>query len=182
VTSWLEDISTAIEELKNCTGSPEIWLVGLRLGATLALLASLRRDDIGGLVLWDPVENGKEYLKELLQLEKEASRLHSRQMKHAPMNHMDILGFRFSRLFRSEVEQINLLETGPVPAKKALIIRGCEKQDDDALLAHLARSTGSVEQQHVAVPPLWEPNKEGSLLVPARLLQSIVSWSCQACS
>jgi alpha-beta hydrolase superfamily lysophospholipase len=66
VTRWLADLERAAAELRSVSGSPRVALVGLRLGATLAALATSR----GAvrprhLLLWDPVVNGAGYLREL---------------------------------------------------------------------------------------------------------------------
>lgn len=66
VEQWLRDLATAASELRAASGSPRVAMVGLRFGATLAALATSR----GALrprhlLLWDPVVNGAEYLREL---------------------------------------------------------------------------------------------------------------------
>lgn len=63
---WLRDLATAAAELRSAGGSPRVALVGLRLGATLAALATSRGElRPRHLVLWDPVINGATYLREL---------------------------------------------------------------------------------------------------------------------
>ena len=64
VDVWVDDILTAIDELKDMAGVDRVVLLGLRLGANLAVRAASRRADIDALVLWDPVPSGSEYLAE----------------------------------------------------------------------------------------------------------------------
>jgi uncharacterized protein len=66
VEQWLRDLTTAANELRQVSGSPRIALVGLRLGATLAALAT-SRDELRPrhLLLWDPIVNGATYLRDL---------------------------------------------------------------------------------------------------------------------
>ncbi len=61
---WEGDVCTAAEEIRDTSGVERLTLVGLRLGATMALRASrpVAADD---LVLWDPVTDGGSYLEEL---------------------------------------------------------------------------------------------------------------------
>lgn len=66
VDAWLRDIATASDELQARVGAKRLVVVGLRLGATLAALATRR----GGLrprhlILWDPIVDGAAYLREL---------------------------------------------------------------------------------------------------------------------
>ena len=66
IGGWISDIREATQELMSTTGARRPVAVGLRLGGTLAALAS----SDGGprfrhLVLWDPVVDGAQYLREL---------------------------------------------------------------------------------------------------------------------
>ncbi len=65
IESMVEDIARAYEELQDLSGARRIWLVGLRLGAAAACLASLDGVPARGLVLWECVTSGREYLSEL---------------------------------------------------------------------------------------------------------------------
>src|ERR1700712_938246 len=62
VDAWIADISAAAERLQAASGATRIAVVGLRLGATLAMLASARGLKIRHLLLWDPVVEGAVYL------------------------------------------------------------------------------------------------------------------------
>lgn len=67
---WIDDVVRAASELRSQTGASRVAVVGLRLGATLATLATLPRDGKPRLaaqhvLLWDPVIDGAVYLREL---------------------------------------------------------------------------------------------------------------------
>jgi uncharacterized protein len=70
VSQWLTDISLASDELRRRSGHASVVLIGLRLGATLAALAAARRSDVERLVLWDPVLSGRDYVDELMVLQR----------------------------------------------------------------------------------------------------------------
>jgi uncharacterized protein len=66
VESGKTDIATAMEELQAITGTKQVGLVGLRLGASLAAaVAAGRPNEVDALALWDPVVSGGEYLQQL---------------------------------------------------------------------------------------------------------------------
>jgi uncharacterized protein len=66
VEDWLQDIAAAAELLRRESGVQRIALVGLRLGGTLAALCAQRGLlRAAHLMLWDPVVDGAEYLREL---------------------------------------------------------------------------------------------------------------------
>lgn len=63
---WIEDIAAAAEALRRDSGVSRIVLVGLRLGATLASVCLQRgRLRAAHVLLWDPVVDGAQYLREL---------------------------------------------------------------------------------------------------------------------
>ena len=66
VDAWIADIEAAADELRRESGVSRIVLVGLRFGATLAALCAQRgRLRAAHVVLWDPVVDGAQYLREL---------------------------------------------------------------------------------------------------------------------
>jgi pimeloyl-ACP methyl ester carboxylesterase len=62
---WVDDTLIAVEELKRATGAAQVVLMGLRLGASIAALAATRAA-CRHLILWDPVVEGADYLRELV--------------------------------------------------------------------------------------------------------------------
>lgn len=66
LSAWHDSIRTAIEFLRS-TGAPVLSVVGLRLGALLAITA-LRGEQLGSFVAWDPQLSGKRFLREQLLL------------------------------------------------------------------------------------------------------------------
>ncbi len=66
VDAWIADIEAAADELRRESGVSRIVLVGLRFGATLAALCAQRgRLRAAHVLLWDPVVDGAQYLREL---------------------------------------------------------------------------------------------------------------------
>jgi dienelactone hydrolase len=62
VEAWQRSVLSAID-LLNASGARHVSVVGLRLGATLAASVAHERQ-IGALVLWDPCDSGRSYLRE----------------------------------------------------------------------------------------------------------------------
>jgi pimeloyl-ACP methyl ester carboxylesterase len=63
--TWIDSIKTAAEYLRTATGVTHLILCGLRLGATLAVLAAEELGGVDSLVLMAPVIAGKRYIREL---------------------------------------------------------------------------------------------------------------------
>ncbi len=69
VAGWIDDVALAAEQLLARSGAKKLVAIGLRLGGTLAALATARGNlRLRHLVLWDPVVDGAAYLRELAAL------------------------------------------------------------------------------------------------------------------
>lgn len=67
---WREDLASAIEETKRRAPSATIGVLGVRLGASLALQVAARRDDVAELILLEPLLSGKSFLSQQLMRQK----------------------------------------------------------------------------------------------------------------
>ena len=64
VDRWITDTATAMEELRAISGHAVVDVVGLRIGA-LAAAACAGTPGVGRVVLWDPVLDGREWMRQL---------------------------------------------------------------------------------------------------------------------
>jgi len=63
-TAWVGSVRSAVEKARHC-GVDSVSIVGMRMGATIALNAALDGDlELDRLVLWDPCATGSAYLRE----------------------------------------------------------------------------------------------------------------------
>ncbi|HMF90015.1 MAG TPA: alpha/beta hydrolase [Candidatus Angelobacter sp.] len=184
LSRWLEDISTAVAQLRALTGTLQVCVIGLRLGGTLAAISGSRAENFRSLVLWEPVTNGRNYLKELLALQKEILRFRPRpKLSKKSQAYMEILGFPLSRLLHAQLEELDLNMMAERAAERVLIVQNATAKDDgDNLKNHLIQTRAHVDHQTVQAPKIWLPTSDGSLLVPAQVLQSMVSWLCSVSS
>jgi pimeloyl-ACP methyl ester carboxylesterase len=65
VRAWIDDIGMAMRELRNRSGTHQVALVGLRFGATLAILAAAEGLEVDAIVAWAPVVSGRAFVREL---------------------------------------------------------------------------------------------------------------------
>ena len=63
--AWIGNIERVVKEARELAGSSEVALVGLRIGATLALQAAAAWGGVDRLVLWSPFRSGRAYVREL---------------------------------------------------------------------------------------------------------------------
>ena len=65
-TAWQKSIETAIDWLRGVSGAGHVLLCGVRTGGTLAALVTERRNDVAGLLLFEPVIIGRTHVRQLI--------------------------------------------------------------------------------------------------------------------
>lgn len=68
MTTLCDDLRGAIAEVRRLTGAEDVSLLGLRLGANVAMTVAEDARDIRHLVLWSPITDGERYLQDLLRI------------------------------------------------------------------------------------------------------------------
>jgi uncharacterized protein len=121
---WIGNIETACQELRDRASVSSISLVGLRLGALLAVHASARRGPVRDLVLWEPVAAGETYVRDL-------ERVHRRQnlvLLHPSPNGggaaEELTGYAFPLGQRRAIEQLGIANVQPKANRIAIISSG----------------------------------------------------------
>jgi uncharacterized protein len=62
------DLRCAIQEVRRLTRVATVSLLGLRLGANVAMMGAEAATDLRHLILWSPITDGERYLQELLRI------------------------------------------------------------------------------------------------------------------
>lgn len=119
---WLLDISSAMAEVREASGSPELALVGLRLGGSLAAMAAEQRGDVARLVLWDAILDGAAYLRELHDAHQVWLHDHAhRAGASAPGPLREALGFPLSPALSASIASLRI-DGGEGPSDRVLTI------------------------------------------------------------
>jgi amino acid adenylation domain-containing protein len=180
---WLADIASAVEEVKKRSGLSQVCLIGLRLGASLAMLAGTGRTDISNLVLWEPIIEGRRYLEELgLQQQKTLWRflVKPKVATNTTERPTELLGFPISDTLFNGLEALNLLTVQPRTHQNILIIEGGEVVTAAPLNDHLRQWESGVTHKHLPSFEVWLENPDKAL-VPTPTLQAIISWLSEVC-
>jgi uncharacterized protein len=176
VDRWVEDVRTAVREVRSRSGVDSVSLVGLRLGAPLAVLAGVGQG-IGSLVLWDPVVDGAGYLDEL-------RRMHEQMLRYAYVapdeddgarRTEEHLGFPMPAGMREGIERLDLVSLTARPAGRVLLLEAEAGTATERLGARLRESSAEVEHRLVAGPGVWQKEPLHGI-VPHQILEEIVRW------
>jgi alpha-beta hydrolase superfamily lysophospholipase len=174
---WVRDTILAIAEIQERAGLDKVCLIGLRLGALVALHAASGRRDVDGLVLWEPLSSARAYLADLETAHHNLAA--SRELPIAepsPDGATESAGFLVSRGLQDSLLALDEAASAlRKPARRALVLR--QDAVSDALAADLAGLGVKSEETVKTAPRTWlGRGADGRVVVPGDLLQTIVDW------
>jgi len=168
---WVEDVGAAARELLDVSGAYTLSAVGLRLGASLASLASADGLDLEDLVLWEPVVSGSSYVEELRAI---AERKYS-EFLFPPDQRPgsgQLLGYVFPANVEGETRALDLLTALPRARRRVVVAVSEARPEYLALKARLeeeaARGGAALSWRH-------EPEEAAGSLDGALLSNTILT-------
>lgn len=184
VEQWIKDVGTALQELRDTSGSRRVSVVGLRLGAALAALAGARLRQAGGpgvfaSVLWEPVVSGADYLDGLSRLEERwLGAMYLRPPRHIEgCDGPEVMGHLLPEPIRDELRKIDLQRLPSRPAEKILLLQNSEGDHLADLQTSLATSTNGVAHQVVPSSEAWFGEHWATVAMPpVAVLRGIAQW------
>ena len=186
LSGWCDDLLAADNELRSLSGVTHTAWTGMRLGASVALLAAPQAPaHLSRLVLWDPVLDGRPYL-EFLRTQhvtalEEAYSLPQRPspavLAQDPATYRDeAIGFGISRRLREQIEALNI-KTHTWPSRPCSIV---VINDPGIAGGDVVNSVCSVDHEQVTLVELrhgtdWTTDTAGtSAIVPSQALAQLV--------
>lgn len=148
-----EDTAVALQELHEISGRSRAVLLGIRLGAWLAL-------DLGErVVAWDPLLSGDDYIASLRAMTRELSEGRERETPAEPgavAESEELAGYRYARALLEELVELDL--QGIVDQKRferLALIANEEEPDRDDVVRILEPHTDTL-QSYPAKPAEWK--------------------------
>jgi pimeloyl-ACP methyl ester carboxylesterase len=161
---WVDDARSAMDEARRRSGAARVHLAGLRLGGAVAAHAALGRDDVGRLVLWDPVVRGSHLIAELAP----------GQVSNADVTWF-VSGFPFTAALRTEVDECDLRTVHLPENTRVALIVSHEHSDFGALEEALESHRGGLDTQLVPSPSDWNyVDYIGGILLPRDMVRAVV--------
>jgi len=163
LSTWIDDIDWAVDELRDTALCDRVSVLGLRWGATLAALAARERDDIEHLVLWDPIVRGPDFLEAAIGTTHLSGTV-------------GIEGFPFTPELCAAMAEVNLVSEFPDPGDAAVTVLVAEDRDDyRSVRDAVAARTPSVQYRVVPSPADWsKADPFGDALIPQEIIQVAV--------
>ena len=174
---WIDDAVTAIVELRTLTGARRMGVVGLRLGAAIAVAAGARDGSVRSVVLWDPVWDGRAWLDWLVASSDGDAARKGRGVEALPE---EIEGFPLPAEFRGGLAAIDAAWYGARARGSLLIVESEASREGGAARDLLEAAPGVRAVGYRVVPgplPWLEEQDFGAGAVPASLLAEVASWT-----
>jgi len=173
VPQWLDDIDTAIEELRAMTGNGRVHLVGIRLGGLLAALVTARRRDVDQLVLWDPITHGTDWLATMEQYDADAA--------IGSNDTMELDGQLVSRALRNELAALSLSQVRETLADAQypyaeLRLLWTQPETADAVRETFGDTPRAEVRVMEDVAPWLEDPSIWSGLIPVKSIAAVAAW------
>lgn len=174
---WLQDIETAISELKDLSAASKVSIVGLRFGATLAALIS-QRAQINKLVLWDPVVDGKSYIQNMKDMHNAYVKQHLQEVRQPIqkllLNNNEYFGFKLPNTILSSISEVDLQKTR-LKANYAYLCVTEEKPEFRGLLNYLSEQKIKGAYNFVESSVAWDSIEALEVVhIPPAIIQNIV--------
>lgn len=159
---WVEDILAAARYVRDTLQARTLGLLGLRLGAALAVQAAVADEElVDFLVLWEPVINGKQYLQQNLRrsmikaMLTDEEKFDAGRVRAAQRDEVfDFDGYPISSEMRRQIEAIDLLEIKPADVEPSLVVNiGTRDQPGEGYVALAERLRGRAVA--VRQEPFW---------------------------
>ncbi|HEX3096616.1 MAG TPA: alpha/beta hydrolase [Usitatibacter sp.] len=169
VETWRENVLAAIAHARALSGSSRVFLAGVRLGATLAALATAEAD-VERLVLWNPCVKGSSYAREL-----RAIALSAQRQAEGLEDAIECAGFAFTSETLASIAAIELSRAQIRVRDRALVLGRDDAAPDRALNARLDELDIANEYRRA---PGWAGMmaEHQFTVVPDAALDLIVGW------
>ena len=159
---WLQDISSARQELLGISGCERFSLIGLRLGGSLGLLQATQAESESwdSITLWDPVLSGSDYLSDFG---------HTQQQ---PVD--NIMGFPITAELREEISAIDLSKLDSIGSAKLDCVTAASSDKLSSIL-NRAKQSAVVTEAVIPIDRDWSETDEFlSAMLPREMILRII--------
>lgn len=178
LVQWTSDVHSAIAEIQERSALTSICLIGLRIGATLALQAATDCRHVESIILWEPVFDGRLYIKELVKVHENFSN-HVLGRKNWKLSRSgipdEILGFPFTSQLKQDLEKINLDHLELSSNIKLLVLCNFDESNRANDSHHFVQKYPQTDF-HVLADHLAWMEEVYKRLIPFNTIQYLVRW------
>ncbi|MGZ5776657.1 MAG: alpha/beta fold hydrolase [Ramlibacter sp.] len=164
VDAWLSSIEAAVAQARSQSGASQVAMLGIRLGATLAVEAAARIGGVDSLLLWAPCPSGRAFLREM----KAGGREQADGTVHA-------MGYRYTADTAAAIGRLDATRPTGCPARRVLVV-GRDDLPAEGPLPKALRQLGAEVEFRVlpGYAAMVDEPRDGVL--DADTLEAIADW------
>ena len=172
---WVCDIQEASRTLMDRSNQTRIALLGLRMGATLAIKTAVQSDVFDTLVLWEPIVDGRRYLTELTELHKSFIQQFKGKKKWLQGTPDEVLGFPLRGELKQDLEAIQADRLRLAPGIRLLIVGNHPDGNCGEELKRFLKAHPQAENQVIGDHRIWHEELY-KRLIPITTMNFVVNW------
>ena len=155
LTAWTQDVIAAVSELRRRTGIQQVCLLGVRLGALLAVLAASECAAVTSLILISPIVSGQRYVRSLRTARLAAASMAGGHVEATDGDDsIESSGFLISAATLAALTKTDLKTRAPPTVSDALVIDGNALPGASEWTKQL--SACGIQARYLALPGLIE--------------------------
>jgi len=157
LTSWYEDASLAVDELKDMSGFETVAVIGIRLGAVIGWRLARQRDDVTSVLMWDPVVDGTQYVRELRETQLEIDRwsLSWPRPRKSGNRILDLIGYPLTPSMCASIEAVQTAEFAQATKASITVFQADSSPDRLPISRALRAASGRVHIEPVRGQMSW---------------------------
>jgi dienelactone hydrolase len=173
VDTWVEDVRSAVRELRERSGVQRVALLGVRFGGSLATLAAAGESDLDALILWAPIVSGRGLVREL-----RAFRMLKNPKTRRDDGGEEIGGYLFARETLADMTEIDLVSRRDGGVRRVLVIpRGdAPTRDESDLVVHWRGCGADASLASASGYASMMRDDPHDSVVPFETLEAVVAW------
>lgn len=177
IRTYVQNINLCIDDFKKACGLENIYLVGVRFSALLAMIYATL-NNVEGLALWAPVLNGNDYINELAGLQRKFSVKSFAKFKNVSPVAKEFLGFLFSKDIIKEIKTTHYKNYCSFQNLKVLLFINPGYPVYNSMVSALSVHN-EVEIKNMENVDFWlkkEDDSESKAMIPYADIITIVNW------
>jgi alpha-beta hydrolase superfamily lysophospholipase len=177
LSQWTDDVCAAIRAARSLTGADRVYLLGLRLGGLLALLASRREGGVSGIALIAPVLSGRKFLREVKITQLSGGAAAAQAKSEEGEASLEIAGFEFHGATLKSLKAVDFTPDDVPGQARVLVIDG-EKMPMSKTWAEGVAARDQASISYVQLPGLVEFLMTAPQFVqmPQRMIDEVSGW------
>lgn len=189
ISSRIRDIGAAIKFVKESVSPSTLVLIGLRMGGTLAFLASSRSSNVDGVIAWAPIIKGSTYVTTLLRSNIARQMvIHKRVIQNREGlirmirsgKSINVDGYEITKDFFEEAMNLDLENHLSTYAKPALIIGigSNVTRNPQTAQQEYEVTPGNISREYIQEERFWMPLESLKTVYPAckELFRRSIDW------